>query len=132
MIALAYLWILVLVPLVRDDPDEEVRWHTKHGLVLMGAEFVFWIVIQVVLFASGGLGCLLAPFIGMVFVGFVVVRLACIVRGVNGQRLHLTPVVKPGRPPLSPAAGGEHGVAGAFPKERGAGLRACRARAGGA
>jgi len=89
MVALAYLWILVLIPLVRDDPDEEVRWHTKHGLVLMGAEFVFWVLIQVVLFASGGLGCLLVPVFGMVFVGFVVVRLACIVRGVNGQRLHL-------------------------------------------
>ena len=91
MVVLSYLWILVLVPLLIEDKDEEVKWHAKHGLVLMGAEFTLWIVIQVALFVTGGIGCLLAPFI---FVAFVLVRLACIVKGVNGGRLQI-PVLSP-------------------------------------
>ncbi len=96
MVVLAYLWILVLVPLLIEEKDEEVKWHAKHGLVLMGAEFGLWIVIQIVLFLTGGIGCLLAPFIFMAFVAFVLVRIACIVQGINGRRLKvpvLTPLV---------------------------------------
>ena len=94
MVVLAYLWVLVLVPLLIEERDEEVRWHAKHGLVLMAAEFILWVVLQVALFASGGIGCFLAPFIFMLFVAFVLVRIACIVRGVNGQRLRI-PVLTP-------------------------------------
>ncbi len=94
MVVLAYLWILVLVPLLLEESDEDVRWHAKHGLVLMGAEFALWIALQVALFAMGGIGCVLAPFIFMLFVAFVAVRIACIVRGVNGQRLEI-PVLTP-------------------------------------
>ena len=89
MVVLSYLWILVLVPLLIEEKDDEVKWHAKHGLVLMGAEFTLWIVIQVALFVTGGIGCLLAPFIFMAFVAFVLVRLACIVKGVNGGRLQI-------------------------------------------
>ena len=94
MVVLAYLWILLLVPLLVEERDEEVQWHAKHGLVLMGAEFALWIVLQVALFAMGGLGCALAPFIVMLLVAFVAVRIACIVRAVNGQRLEI-PVLTP-------------------------------------
>ena len=94
MVVLSYLWILVLVPLLLEEKDEEVRWHAKNGLVLMGAEFVFWIVIQVALFVSGGMGCLLAPFIFLAFVAFVLLRIACIIKGVNGGRLNV-PVISP-------------------------------------
>ncbi|MXW02005.1 MAG: hypothetical protein F4060_10255 [Holophagales bacterium] len=97
MVVLAYLWVLVLVPLLIEERDEEVRWHAKHGLVLMGAEFMLWVVLQIALFATGGIGCFLAPFIFMLFVAFVLVRIACIVRGINGGRLQipvLTPLVE--------------------------------------
>lgn len=94
MVVLSYLWILVLVPLLLEEKDEEVRWHAKHGLVLMGAEFALWIVIQVALFVTGGIGCLLAPFIFMAFVACVLVRLACIVKGLNGGRLQI-PLLSP-------------------------------------
>ena len=94
MVVLSYLWILVLVPLLIEEKDDEVKWHAKHGLVLMGAEFALWIVIQVGLFVSGGVGCLLVPFIFMVFVAFVLVRLACIVKGLNGGRLQI-PLLSP-------------------------------------
>ena len=94
MVVLAYLWVLVLVPLLIEERDDEVRWHAKHGLVLMAAEFMLWVVLQIALFATGGIGCFLAPFIFMLFVAFVLVRLACIVRGVNGGRLQI-PVLTP-------------------------------------
>ena len=96
LVVLAYLWILVLVPLLIEEKDDEVKWHAKHGLVLMGAEFSLWILIQVALFVTGGIGCLLAPFIFMAFVAFVVVRIACIAQALGGRRFKvplLTPLV---------------------------------------
>ena len=47
MIVLSYLWILALVPLLTEKEDEEVRWHAKHGIVLMVAEIAFWIVFTI-------------------------------------------------------------------------------------
>lgn len=94
MVVLAYLWVLVLVPLLIEERDDEVRWHAKHGLVLMAAEFMLWVVLQIALFATGGIGCFLAPFFFLLFVAFVLVRIACIVRGVNGGRLQI-PVLTP-------------------------------------
>lgn len=97
MVVLAYLWVLVLVPLLIEERDEEVRWHAKHGLVLMAAEFMLWVVLQIAMFATGGLGCLLAPFGFMLLVAFVLVRIVCIVRGIDGGRFQipvLTPLVE--------------------------------------
>ncbi len=94
MVFLAYLWILVLVPLLIEEKDEEVRWHARHGLVLMAAEFVLWVVVQIAMFAMGGIGCFLTPFLFMLFVAFVVVRIACIVRGMDGRRFRI-PVLTP-------------------------------------
>ncbi len=93
MVVLAYLWVLVLVPLLIEERDDEVRWHAKHGLVLMAAEFMLWVVAQIAVFTTG-IGCFLAPFFFMLFVAFVLVRIACIVRGVNGGRLQI-PVLTP-------------------------------------
>ena len=96
MVVLAYLWVLVLVPLLLEEKDEEVKWHTRHGLVLMGAEFALWVAIQIGLFATGGIGCLLAPFVFLAVVAFVLVRIACIVQALGGRRFNvpiLTPLV---------------------------------------
>ena len=38
MIVLSYLWILALIPFLMEQDDKDVRWHAKHGLVLLGAE----------------------------------------------------------------------------------------------
>ncbi len=96
MIVLAYLWILVLVPLLIEERDREVQWHAKHGLVLMAVEFAFWIVFQVGVFVTGGLVLLLTPFAFLAYLGFIVLRIVCIVQGVNGRRVQvpvLTPMV---------------------------------------
>ncbi len=72
MIVLAYLWILALVPLLVEKTDQEVQWHAKHGIVLMVAEIVFWIVF------------LIGPVVAL---AFLAVHIVAIIKGLNGQRL---------------------------------------------
>ena len=84
MIVLSYLWILFLIPLLIEKDDKEVQWHAKHGLVLSVVEFLLQMVLSVT-----GIGCFFAPF---VFLGFSVVRLIAIVKGINGERF-MVPVL---------------------------------------
>ena len=93
MIVLSYLWILALVPLLTEKEDQEVKWHAKHGIVLMVAEILFWIAFtiltNIITFATLGLGCLVAlvgPFIAL---GFLVIHVMAIMKGLNGQRFTL-------------------------------------------
>lgn len=79
MIVLSYIWILFLVPLLVEKDDKEVQWHAKHGLVLTVAEFILQMILSIT-----GIGCFLSPF---VFVGFLVIRIMAIVKGLEGQRL---------------------------------------------
>ena len=81
MIVLSYLWILFLIPLLVDKDDKEVQWHAKHGLVLTVAEFILEMVLAVT-----GIGCFLSPF---VFLGFLVIRIMAIVKGLDGQRFNV-------------------------------------------
>lgn len=88
MIVLSYLWILFLVPLLVEKEDREVQWHAKHGLVLTVAEIALWILVWIfsVAIATFDLGCT-GCFLHMgVWVVTLVVRILCIVKGVNGQR----------------------------------------------
>ena len=96
MIVLSYLWLLALVPLLTEKQDKEVQWHAKHGIVLMVAELVLWIVLfilQVVIGHIPVLGCLvvivsvLLSFV--LWLGVLVIHIVCIVKGVNGQRFVL-------------------------------------------
>ena len=91
MIVLSYLWILALVPLLVEKEDKEVQWHAKHGIVLMVAEFVFWIAANIVVAMLGavtaGLGCIAAIFIPLIGLLFIVVHGVAMVKGVRGQRL---------------------------------------------
>lgn len=88
MILLSYLWLLALIPLVVEREDREVQWHAKHGLVLAVAEMVFWVVFQILLFVLGSvLGCLVGILAPLIFLGFVILHIAAIVKGINGQRL---------------------------------------------
>ena len=91
MIVLAYLWPLALVPLLVEKQDAEVQWHAKHGIVLMVAEIVLWIVlglVQMMLAAvTAGLGCLLGLLFPVLWILILVVHIVAIVKGVNGTRL---------------------------------------------
>lgn len=86
MIVLAYLWLLALVPLLTEKEDQEVQWHAKHGLVLLVAEILAW-VVYFVLSMIPGVGCVIMILAPVIWLVFVVLRIMCIVKGVNGQRL---------------------------------------------
>lgn len=88
MILLSYLWLLALIPLVVEKDDKEVQWHAKHGLVLTGAELLFWVAFNVLTFVMGSfLGCLVAIFAPLVGLGFLILHVVAIIKGINGQRL---------------------------------------------
>jgi uncharacterized membrane protein len=88
MILLSYLWLLALIPLVIEKDDREVQWHAKHGLVLTVAELIFWVAFNVLTFVMGQfLGCLVAIFAPIVGLGFLILHIVAIIKGINGQRL---------------------------------------------
>lgn len=82
MIALSYLWILAIIPLVVEKDDPEVQWHAKHGIVLLVVEIIAWAVIFMVTQFVPFAGCVL----WLAWPVFLVVRILCIVKGINGQR----------------------------------------------
>ena len=91
MIVLSYLGPLALIPFVIEQEDREIRWHARHGLVLAAAE----IVLMVVLFAFNALitgmipplGCILVPLYLLLMLAIFAFHLACIAKGIKGQRL---------------------------------------------
>lgn len=91
MIVLSYLWLLALVPLLVEKEDREVQWHAKHGIVLMVAEVILWILLAIVstvlTMATAFLGCLFGIVHLVLWVGVLVVHVMAIIKGVNGSRL---------------------------------------------
>ena len=87
MIVLSYLWILALIPLLTETEDKRVQWHARHGLVLTAAEIVFWLAVFLLNAFSGFLGCLLMPLYIIAWLGILGLHVACMVKGVRGERL---------------------------------------------
>jgi uncharacterized membrane protein len=87
MIVLSYLWLLALVPLLTEKDDKEVQWHAKHGIVLMVAELIIWVVISVVLGSIPVIGCIGLLFTPLLLLGELVLHVLAIMKGINGQRL---------------------------------------------
>ena len=85
MIALSYLWILAVVPLIVEKDDAEVQWHAKHGLVLLVVEIILYAILAVVSMVPV-IGCVTVFLPFVVFVGFLVIRILCITKGINGER----------------------------------------------
>lgn len=96
MVVLSYLWILALIPLLTKKDDQEVQWHAKNGLALLGAEIALWIIFTIAGFALKGflatLGCGLAVVECVVWIGFLVIRIMAIMKGIGGGRMRV-PVV---------------------------------------
>lgn len=90
MIVLSYLWILALIPLLVEKEDREVQWHAKHGLVLLVAEFLAWLVVAVIgvvmAFAADIFGCVGTLLWLVLMIGILILHVLCIIKGVNGQR----------------------------------------------
>ena len=85
MVVLSYLWILAVIPLLVEKDDRDVQWHAKHGLVLTVAEIILYVALGV-LSLIPVLGCVIAFIPALVFLGFLVVRIIAIVKGMNGER----------------------------------------------
>src|SRR5262249_21093732 len=98
MIVLAYLWPLAIVPLLVDKEDAEVQWHAKHGLVLMGAEvllfLLFTILTTVVSLVTFALGCVISLFGVFIWIGIAALHVTAIIKGINGTRLIVPKVSK--------------------------------------
>ena len=87
MVVLSYLWILALIPLLTKKNDREVQWHAKNGLAILVAEIAVWILFTALtMFLGDMLGCGMSIVSCVVWIAFLVVRILCIVKGVNGQR----------------------------------------------
>ncbi|HEU4520520.1 MAG TPA: DUF4870 domain-containing protein [Thermoanaerobaculia bacterium] len=90
MVVLSYLWILALIPLLTKKEDREVQWHAKNGLAILVAEIAVWILFTVLSMVMGDmLGCGLSMISCVVWIAFLVLRILCIVKGVNGQRFRV-------------------------------------------
>ena len=88
---LSYLGLLALIPLLAKKDDPEVQWHAKNGLVLMCAEIV-WVILQIILGFIPFLGCGIHIFGCIVWIGFLILVIICIVKAVQGERFRI-PVV---------------------------------------
>jgi uncharacterized membrane protein len=85
MIVLSYLGPLALIPFLMEKEDREIQWHAKHGLVLFG----LWLILCVGMFILGQipiLGCLLVLIGPLLGLGYLIVAIIGIMKGVNGQR----------------------------------------------
>jgi len=93
MIVLSYLGILALIPLLTKKDDPEVQWHAKNGLALAVAWFVVWIAFWVLTFMlPWGVRAVLSVLACIINLGFFVLTIIALVKGVGGQRFRI-PVV---------------------------------------
>jgi uncharacterized membrane protein len=87
MVVLSYLWILVLIPLLTKKDDPEVQWHAKNGLGITIAEILAWLIAIVIgYFAPSVIACAASAINCIVGLGFFVIRVIAIIKGINGQR----------------------------------------------
>ncbi|GAC1432306.1 MAG: hypothetical protein NVSMB68_04760 [Thermoanaerobaculia bacterium] len=90
MLILSYLGILSLIPFLMKKDDREIQWHAKNGVALFGAEVV-WVVFQIAIafVHIPVLGCITGLAGCIVWIGFIVISILCIVKAVNGQRFRI-------------------------------------------
>ncbi len=83
MIVLSYLGPFALIPFLMEKDDQDIQWHSKHGLVLFGADIVISIVLTVVNMVLPCAGCLVAL---AVWIIVAAVHIVCMVKGIKGER----------------------------------------------
>ena len=96
MIALSYLGILALIPYLtkKNDPDQELRWHSKNGMGLFILDVVLWLGFFLVGFIlrKSALSCGLGVIQCVVWLALLGLHIYCIVKALGGQRVRI-PVV---------------------------------------
>ncbi len=85
MLVLSYLWVLSLVPYLTERDDAEIKWHARHGLVLLIAEVIIGVVIFI-LSMIPGLGCVMPILSLLIWLGIIVLHVLCLVKALNGER----------------------------------------------
>jgi len=93
MLILSYLWILALVPYLTEQRDPEVKWHARHGLVLLIAEVILYVILFV-LSLIPVIGCVVSILWLLVGLGIVVLHVLCLVKALQGERFKI-PYVSP-------------------------------------
>jgi hypothetical protein len=90
MMALSYLWLLALVPLLTSH-DADVRWHARHGLVLTAAELLLFgayaAITAMASIAALEAGFLLALAAPLGWAVILALHAIAIVKAINGRRL---------------------------------------------
>ncbi len=96
MIALSYLGILALIPYLtkKNDPDQEVRWHSKNGMGLFIVDVVLWIAFFVIgmVLRNSAIGCGMGVIQCVVWLALLALHIYCLIQGINGKRVRV-PVV---------------------------------------
>lgn len=85
MLILSYLWILALIPYLTEQRDPEVKWHARHGLVLVVAEIVLNIVLFI-LSLIPVVGCVFSVLWMVAWLGIVGLHVVCLVKALGGER----------------------------------------------
>jgi uncharacterized membrane protein len=88
MLILSYLGILSLIPLLTVKDSDYVKWHAKQGLV-MGLTTIVLVILGAVFGMLGILGAVMSC--GL-WIGWWVLDIMAMVKGVKGQRWRI-PVV---------------------------------------
>lgn len=93
LLVLAYLPPFAVVPLILDKADPEVRWHAKHGIVLMVAEMLLLLGLCVIALIFGlltaGFGCGLLLLVPIPWLAFLILHIVAVTKAFNGKRLHV-------------------------------------------
>lgn len=84
MSILAYIGILVLIPLLTAKDNPAVRFHVRQGLVLCILEVIIWFV--------GGSFWMLMPILGIINLGLIVLSIIGIVNVIQKKEVEL-PVI---------------------------------------
>jgi len=89
MAVLAYLGILVLVPLFGAQDSKFARFHTNQGLVLCVAGIIYWIATAVVLgilyMIFWRLGMVFSTIFSLVWLGFLALAIIGIINAASGK-----------------------------------------------
>ena len=94
MLALSYIGILGLVPLLVKKDDRDIKWHAINGLGLMVVFIIAMVGITVVTMMDlgCGLGGILWAVSCLLQVGYIVLIIMAIMKAIKGERMRF-PVV---------------------------------------
>ena len=87
MLVLSYLGPLALAPYFMEQEDKEIKWHSRNGLVLFAAEFLFWTLVSFVLGALTCVGLLLLPVVFLLGIANLGFHVYCIHKALKGERV---------------------------------------------